>query len=58
MQRYEPASKRRQNTSSASSPVDTRDKKADTEDESDRRSPRREIEASKRAETSEVGSAS
>ena len=58
MQRYEPANKRRRNTSSVSSPIDKRDRKADIEDESDRGSPRSEIEASKRAETSEVGSAS
>jgi len=59
MERYEPVSKRRRNTSSVSSPIETRNKKADTEDESDRGSPRREIEASKRAlESNEVGSSS
>ena len=59
MQRYDPGSKRKRDTSSVSSPINTRNTKADTEDESDRRSPRREIEASKRAEpNNEVGSAS
>jgi serine/arginine repetitive matrix protein 1 len=57
MQRYEPANKRRRNTSSVSSPIETRNKKADTEDDSDRGSPRQEIEENKRAEESnEVGS--
>ncbi len=58
LQRYEPASKRRRNSSSVSSPVNTRNAKADSEDETDRRSPRQEIEASKLAERNEVGSAS
>jgi hypothetical protein len=53
MQRFEP-SKRRRNTSSVSSPVGTRDMKADTEDDNHRASPTRDIEARKNA--AEVGS--
>lgn len=59
IERYEPANKRRRNTSSVSSPVETRTKKADSEDESDRGPPNREDKLSKRVEEpNEVGSAS
>jgi len=48
VQRYEP-SKRRRNTSSVSSPVDTKETKADIEDNNDRTPPRREAENYKQA---------
>ncbi len=61
IQRYEPANKRRRNTSSVSSPEDTRNRMADSDDEGNRGSPRRYSVDSRRATTddsNEVGRAS
>ncbi|TVY54736.1 PWI domain-containing protein [Lachnellula suecica] len=43
LERFEPANKRRRNTSSVSSPVDTRNRSIDKENDAEKGSPRREV---------------